>query len=606
MQVLIVDPSHEAAARQLFPNMHLLRSDHLRADEVLGSYAIGKETDAIIWCPDSDLVAEYFCCDAARVRIVSNAKFPPDFNHAKAARHYVQYGMTPWTAPEGAQKRQNGEAVNGHAEQDPEPREAPAASGKPTATVTPITEARSRSSAQPKVAPEDSYAPFADDAMARAFTATYPQLRYVARWGKWMEWTDAGGWVEDDTLKVYDLARKVCCAIADETRGASPAQVNAAKSAGKRAAVENLARSDRAHAIAAEVWDTDKLALNTPGGLVDLRTGLVRPVRPDDYCRKRTAASMGANTPVRWLEFLNESTDGDAGEQAYLRRLAGMCATGDTREDFLGFIYGPGGNGKSVFIDTIQGILGTYAINAGIETFTEQKQDKHTTELARLYGARLVVAQETEQGRRWAESRLKLLTGGGKVTARFMRCDDFEFTPELKLVIVGNHKPSLRNVDAAFRRRFHLIPFVHQPKTVDKQLRSKLWAERDGILTWIVQGCLEWLEGGLQPPEVVTKATAEYFDTQDIIGQWIEDKCDSGNGCESRIRTLFDSYRGYCEGLHEYALRQGELRDALLCRPGITQGGYERAPVIKGLRVKETAPDGSPSAGVAANGYMPD
>jgi P4 family phage/plasmid primase-like protien len=468
---------------------------------------------------------------------------------------------------------------------EPVARPVAAASGlapeQRSASVTPITEARVKQQAKAQDDPIE-YAEFAEDALANGFSERHPELRYVARWGKWMEWTDAEGWAEDNTLHIYDLTRTHCRLAAMGNPNASLTTVRKVKSAATRASIENLARSDRRHAITADVWDADKLALNTPGGLVDLRDGSMRPARVDDYCRKRTAATPGGVCP-QWDAFLDQCTDGDSAMQSYLARIAGMACTGDTREDFLGFIYGPGGNGKSVFIDTIQNILGSYAINAGIETFTEQKSDKHTTELARLYGARLVVAQETEQGRRWAESRLKLLTGGGKVTARFMRCDDFEFTPELKLIIVGNHKPSLRNVDAAFRRRFHLIPFTHVPATVDRTLRQKLWAERDGILLWIIAGCADWLAGGLRAPESVTSATSEYFDTQDIVGQWIADMCEPG---ESTIRSLFDSYRKYCEGLHEFALRQGELRDALLCRPGITQGGYAKSPVIKGLRVR--------------------
>ena len=175
------------------------------------------------------------------------------------------------------------------------------------------------------------------------------------------------------------------------------------------------------------------------------------------------------------------------------------------------------------------------------------------------------------------------LTGGGKITARRLYEASFEFQPQCKLVFSGNHKPALRNVGDNFRRRFNIIPFLRKPEVVDKELRSKLWDERDGILYWFLVGCIEWQCDGLQPPESVRAATSEYFENQDILGQWIIDCCEPG---ESTIRTLYKSYRTYCEGLHEFALRQGEFKDAITSRPGIETAGYKTAPVIKGIRVR--------------------
>ena len=133
--------------------------------------------------------------------------------------------------------------------------------------------------------------------------------------------------------------------------------------------------------------------------------------------------------------------------------MIGYCLTGSTQEHALFFLYGTGANGKSVFLDTISGVLGSYAKPAPMQAFTEQKMPQHETELAMLFGARLVTATETEEGRRRAESRIKQLTGGGEISARKMRQDHFQFTPQFKLLIAGNHKPGLRSVDEAIRRR---------------------------------------------------------------------------------------------------------------------------------------------------------
>jgi P4 family phage/plasmid primase-like protien len=464
------------------------------------------------------------------------------------------------------------------------PVAAPAQAETPIRPST-VVEMRPRTQAKPDPEPLDC-AELAEDALALAFTARYPNLRYVAQWGKWMEWTGAA-WVEDTTLHVYSLARELCRDAATANASASVGAIRKVKSAATRAAVENMARSDRAHAARIEQWDADPFALATPGGIVNLRDGSMRPQRMDDYCRKLTNATPGGDCP-RWLAFLDQTTGGDQQLQAYLQRLCGYTLTGDTREHSLTFIYGTGGNGKGTFLDTIQHILGTYACNASMEVFTEARGERHSTELARLAGARLVVAQETEQGKRWAEARIKALTGGDKITARFMRQDDFEFTPQLKLIIAGNHKPALRNVDEAMRRRLHMIPFMRKPEQVNKQLRDQLWAERDGILLWAIMGCMEWQAHGLDAPETVKVATNEYFADQDMIAQWISDRCETHEHFSSNLRELHKNYCSWCESMHEPFLRQGEFKDALAAR-GYAERGYEKSKKIVGLHLTPDA-----------------
>ena len=156
---------------------------------------------------------------------------------------------------------------------------------------------------------------------------------------------------------------------------------------------------------------------------------------------------------------------------------------------------------------------------------SQSNHDRHPTDLAGLRGARLVTAVETEEGRRWAESRIKSLTGGEKISARFMRQDFFEFLPQFKLIIAGNHKPGLRSVDEAIRRRFNLIPFTITipPSERDELLPERLKAELPGILAWMIRGCTDWLERGLSPPQMVTEATAAYLESEDAVAAWIED-----------------------------------------------------------------------------------
>ena len=182
----------------------------------------------------------------------------------------------------------------------------------------------------------------------------------------------------------------------------------------------------------------------------------------------------------QWLAFLNQATAGDAALVGFIKWWFGYCLTGETREHALLFLYGPGGNGKSVLLNTVADILGSYATTAAMDTFTASHGDRHPTDLAMLRGAQLVMTTETEEGRAWAEARIKALTAGDLITARFMRRDFFTYVPTFKLAISGNHKPTLRNVDDAARRRFNIAPFTNRPARPDKLPPKKLKVEWPG------------------------------------------------------------------------------------------------------------------------------
>ena len=210
----------------------------------------------------------------------------------------------------------------------------------------------------------------------------------------------------------------------------------------------------------------------------------------------------------------------------FLQQWAGYSLTGEIKEQALIFIYGPGGNGKSVFINVLTKLMGTYAAAAPMDTFVEAKGERHPTELAFLHGPRLVVASETQRGRAWNEARIKQLTGGDDITARFMNKDFFTFTPRFKLTIIGNHQPKLGVVDDAIRRRFNIVPFTIKPKAVDKDLEAKLVIyEGPQILRWMIDGALDWQANGLVRPQRVIEATQQYFAGQDEIGRWIDEHC---------------------------------------------------------------------------------
>jgi putative DNA primase/helicase len=329
---------------------------------------------------------------------------------------------------------------------------------------------------------------YADDAIALRFSQRYgDDLRYTALWGRWRRW-DGTRWRQDDTLVVFDLIRKYCRLV---SAGCEDDKLSRRLTSAETVyAVERLIRADRRHAATVEQWDSDPLLLNTPAGTVDLRTGTLHAHRREDYCTKMTAASSGGPCP-RWKEFLNRVTADNPELQDYLQRMFGYCLTGLTREHALFFLYGSGANGKSVFVNTFAGLLGDYSAIAPAEAFLASHFERHPTDLAGLRGARLVTAIETEQGRRWAEAKIKSITGGDPVTARFMRQDFFQYVPQFKLVIAGNHKPGLRSVDEAIRRRLHLIPFTVTipPEERDLELPDRLREEWGGILQLAIEGC---------------------------------------------------------------------------------------------------------------------
>ena len=401
--------------------------------------------------------------------------------------------------------------------------------------------------------------------LARAFTRRNGQdWRYCAPWGKWLAWTGTR-WNADQRLYVMHLAREMCCAAALMSK--SPPLSRRLASAASIAAVERIARSEPELSSIPDEWDANLWALNTPGGVVDLRNGrLATHRREDGMTRIATATPRGDCT--RWRAFLGDVTGGDAELQAYLQRMAGYCLTGATSAHALFFLYGTGANGKSVFVTALATILGDYATNAPMDTFMEARGDRHPTDLAGLRGARFVASVETEQGRRWNESKVKAITGGDKVSARFMRQDFFEYTPQFKLVIAGNHKPAIRNVDEAMKRRMHLIPFTVTipPERRDPKLTEKLLAERDGILAWALAGCLQWQRTGLQPPASVLSATEEYFEAEDALGRWIDERCVRIERARSLTAELFNDWKAWAEAAGEFVGSQRRFSDQLVAR----------------------------------------
>ena len=402
--------------------------------------------------------------------------------------------------------------------------------------------------AGPSIIANDEVFEATEDGIALAFAAQYDgDLLYDHNRGTWFQWTGTH-WKEDRTKLAFDYARIIARSFAAKAFKLSDKK--RLSRIGVADAVERAARADRRFATLSGLWDPDVYLLGTPDGVVDLRTGALRPALPDDRITKLTACGPGKGDCPLWLSFLSDSTGGDTEFIEFLQRWCGYCLTGDTSEHALVFVHGPGGNGKSVFLNVLTGIAGAYAVTAPMDTFTASTSDRHPTDLAALAGARIVTASETEEGRAWAEARVKSMTGGDPISARFMRQDFFTYLPQFKLTVIGNRKPTLSSTDEAIRRRFNVAPFDKKPSVVDHQLPDKLRAEWPAILTWMIEGCLKWQEGGLTKPQIVHAASDSYFDEQDIFGQWLAESCvcEPGNPYRSeKAAVLFKSWSDFAK-----------------------------------------------------------
>ena len=290
-----------------------------------------------------------------------------------------------------------------------------------------VESARRKFAARDDAQPDDAAGHLTEDALALRFSELFAdKLRYIALKGKWQDW-DGSRWYGEETNLAFDRARNVCRDASRGCNGRPPSSILTAKTV---AAVERMARADRRHATTIEQWDANDWLLNAIGETIDLRSGNGHVPDPNDYITKIVAcrvAPPGTPHPM-WTTFL-ERVAPDPELRSFLQRYAGYCLSGDTGEDKFVFAYGTGANGKSTYIDTLADIMNDYATVADVGTFIASNTERHPTDVAKLHGYRLVVAQETEKGRQWNETKIKTMTGGGKMTARFMRCDFFDFVP---------------------------------------------------------------------------------------------------------------------------------------------------------------------------------
>jgi putative DNA primase/helicase len=370
--------------------------------------------------------------------------------------------------------------------------------------------------------------------------------RYDHTRGRWMRVDPRSGvWQEDECRATFNEMGTLI-----HNLGAGAARYS---NAGFISGTETIARGLPTVAVTHKHFDIDPMILGTPAGPVDLRTGKLLPSDPSLLISRCTSVGPTEGRPEKFLAFLLQSNGGNAAMVDFLQVVLGYMLTGLTVEQALFFIHGDGGNGKGVFINIIRRIFGNYAVTAAMETFTASKHDAHPTGLAMLNGPRLVTASETERGKPWAESRIKQLTGGDEISARFMRGDFFSFAPKFKLLIIGNFAPELSTVDDAMKRRINIIPFIWKPEQTNINLEQEIEDEFPQILNWMIHGCLLWQSGGLARPDAVIDATRDYFEDQDVFGQWLDEFCETGPTFATPSQELFHNWSLFADDMHEPA-----------------------------------------------------
>jgi P4 family phage/plasmid primase-like protien len=388
------------------------------------------------------------------------------------------------------------------------------------------------------------------------------KVRYCEKLGGWFVW-DGRRFRKDETGAVYRLAQETVRAIygeasrtlEEEKRIELGRWAYTSERLQRIEAMIRLASKQEIVAIMPDAFDKDPYLLNVNNGTIDLRKGVLKPHDPADLITKLVPVDYDPDAEMRLVnEWLLEIMDGNQDMVSFLQRAVGYSLTGDTREQILLMCFGVGANGKSTFFGLVQDLLGDYATATSTSTLMVKRTESIPCDVAMLKGARFVAAAEAEAGQRIAESLVKQLTGGDVITARYLHSNPFTFRPTFRIWMAVNHKPVIRGTDVGIWRRIRLIPFtvVFPDHKQDKTLPEKLREELPGLLAWAVTGCLEWQKNGLGVPDEITKATGDYRDEMDVLGQFIDERCGVHDDLAVQSSVLFNAWSKWCEANGEF------------------------------------------------------
>lgn len=422
-------------------------------------------------------------------------------------------------------------------------------------------------------------------------------IRYIARRGEWLTW-DGSRWAFDDIGTINEHAKNTILDI--NTEGDQAADKHRTRSLSRRAieAMVALARTDPNIAVVPQQLDAHPYHLCTPGGVVDLRTGRLATPNPADLHTRATSVTPNPDCPTpRWNKFLEQTFAGRDDLTEFVQRLAGYSSLGVVTRHVLPFLLGPGGNGKSVLLDVMRAILGDYAATTPAK-FLMAGVNQHETEVARLSGLRLVISSEVNEEDRFDEAKVKLLTGGDALTARFMHQNHFTFTPTHTLWLMGNHQPRVSSGGDSFWRRLRLVPFDHtvpDGQRIDGLDKILIDEEGPGILAWIINGATKALQSGLAEPDIVMAATQAYASEEDHLARFVEDRIHLGGGSAARENTasVRRAYESWCRDEGERVISPQGFGRELRTRFDVGQAKSNGMRFYTGMTLlaDETEPD---------------
>lgn len=401
------------------------------------------------------------------------------------------------------------------------------------------------------------------------------EIRYCYDRGRWLHWTGHAWNIEPATGgRIRELAKHVARALPEDDREETAYKKRFLSATGTSNALTQ-AQTDPRITIAWDNLDAHPYELNTPGGIVDLRTGRLGPSDPARLHTRTTTITPDWDThPGLWTYFLETTFEGqDPGLIPYLQRLLGYSITGAVTHHVLPFLHGAGANGKSTMLDVVQRLLGTYA-GAAPTGFLMAGLPQHPTEIARLSGLRFVVASEVNERDRFDEAKVKELTGGDTLNARFMRQDSFDFTPTHHLWLMGNKQPRVQTGGESFFRRLRLIPFtnvVPREDRIEGLTQQLIDQEGPAILAWIIDGARDAITHGIGDPESVLAATREYADEEDALGRFVEDRLNIGGTGREKTSVVRADYEAWCHDNGEQPVTAQAFGRELKTRWGITQ-----------------------------------
>jgi putative DNA primase/helicase len=429
-------------------------------------------------------------------------------------------------------------------------------------------------------------------------------IRYVKGSGWRVYDSDRGVWVRDteallvSRLEVFAAeARRPFIGISINPKEAERFVRAMLTRRGIRDVVE-IAKSEPALLADRSEFDQDLDAvLDSAGQHIDLRTGTVRPAKPEDRHTKRLSVAFDAAAECPLFKKVLEEAQPDAEDRAYLQREAGYFMTGRTTEQVVFFNDGMGQNSKGTIFHPIESILGDYAVTLPSSYIAPtSKSGKPEVQNARLESIRAAFIRETELGAQLDEGGMKNITGGDPIAAEAKYEAPYSYIPQFKINIETNHPPKIRDRGKGTWRRIRRLPWeVTIPDDrVDTTLGQKLEAEFPGILRWMVEGAADWYAGGLRPPERVNRAGMAYKRATDSLADFLDGYA-QGEGLTHPAGELGESYRVWADtqGIRK-RLTLGQFKEAMLQR-GFTWKHTKTGSFYFGIGPAGVAGDGLPS-----------